>query len=229
MFGTKTKTRWLMGALALAGMTLTPQAAQAVLIGGVEFPQGAISFADSVVSFSGGGGGVDPFFQTTSAALGAPDYTPASCDPPALVCPSVTLGDGGSIVLRFTDNLLTGSGNSDFDLWIFEVGPDVEDTFVAISKDGINFIEVGKVFGATSGIDIDAFGFGTADQFAYVRLIDDTNEGQQSGTSTGADIDAVGAISTVPVVIEVPEPTTLGLLAGGLLLGGLTRTRRRTR
>lgn len=217
MFGMKTRTRWMLGALALAGMTLTPQAAKAVLIGGVEFPQGAISFADEVTAYSVGGGGVASANQNSSLAVGVPNG------------PFVSLGDGGSIILRFTNNLLTGSGNSDLDLWIFEVGPDVEDTFVAISKDGINFTDIGKVFGATSGIDIDAFGFGTGDQFAFVRLIDDTNEGQQSGASTGADIDAVGAISTVPVVIDVPEPASLGLLAGGLLLGGLTRTRRRAR
>ena len=114
MFGMKTKTGWILGALALAGVALTPQAAQAVLIGGVEFPQGAISFADEVTSYSVGGGGVAGGNQNSSLAVGAPNGA------------FVSLGDGGSIILRFTNNLLTGSGNSDLDLWIFEVGPDVE-------------------------------------------------------------------------------------------------------
>jgi hypothetical protein len=42
----------------------------------------------------------------------------------------VTLGRGGSLTLAFTDNVLTGGGTPAPDLYIFEVGPDVEDTFV---------------------------------------------------------------------------------------------------
>ncbi len=52
-----------------------------------------------------------------------------------------------------------------------------------------------KVYGSTGGLDIDAFGFAPGDRFRYVRLTDDTDEGQQDGISVGADIDAVGAIS----------------------------------
>ena len=57
-------------------------------------------------------------------------------------------------------------------------------------------VDIGKVFGATSGIDIDAFGFGPADEFRFVRLTDDPNEGETIGPLLGADIDAVGAISS---------------------------------
>ena len=56
-----------------------------------------------------------------------------------------------------------------------------------VSKDGQTFTNVGKVFGATAGIDLDAFGFGVADQFRFVRLTDDSNEGDQSGVTVGAD------------------------------------------
>lgn len=79
------------------------------------------------------------------------------------------------------------------------------------------------MFGSTAGIDIDAFGFGLASQFGYVRLTDDTNEGAQSGNTVGADIDAVGAISTV--VTQVPEPCGLALFATAMV--GVQRRRRR--
>jgi len=190
--------------------------------GGAEFPQGAISFADSLVSYTVGRGGVTAENKVPSRALGVPDSTAGSATH------SVTLGDGGNIVLEFIDNRLTGSGNNAFDIWIFEVGPDVEDTFIDISKDGVNWTSVGKVFGSTAGIDIDKFGFGTADLFRYIRLTDDTNEGDQVGPSAGADIDAVGAISTrtpPPPPSDVSEPSMLPLLFA-MIAGGWVTTRR---
>jgi hypothetical protein len=136
----------------------------------------------------------------------------------------VSLGRGGRLTLQFTDNLLTGSDDADLDLWIFEVGPDVEDTFVEISADGVIWFAVGSVFGTTSGIDIDAFGFGSTDTFGFVRLRDDPAEGGTSGASVGADIDAVGAISTIRTA---PEPAALALIAFGLAAVGYRRNRRR--
>jgi hypothetical protein len=201
----------LVGVVALCAAMISG-AAQAVLIGGVDFPQGAVSFADAVTSY-------DPVINSNQPsaphrvpenALGVPDY--AGVNSCGATCSFVSLGDGGSITLRFTDNALTGSGSNALDLWIFEVGPDVEDTFVEISKDGTAWSSVGKVGGATAGVDIDAFGFGLSDQFLFVRLRDDPLLDGQSGATVGADIDAVGAISTVQ--ISVPEPGTLALLAG---------------
>jgi hypothetical protein len=194
--------------------------------GGTDFPQGAISFADAVIGYAPGMVGTGPTEPHRGAfnALGLPNYAWDNSCASQAECTFVSLGDGGSITLRFTDNLLTGSGNNQKDLWIFEVGPDIEDTFVEISKNGVDWTPVGKVFGSTAGIDIDAYGFGTADQFAYVRLTDDTLLDGQSGATVGADIDAVGAISTVPAV---PEPETWAMLLAGLGLFGFAARRRK--
>lgn len=162
---------------------------------GIEFPGGSSSFADKVVSYEptfGSGSAPTGKWLDSSQTLGVPNYTGGSNGDNA-----ASLGGGGRITLQFIDNALTGSNNDEEDLYIFEIGPRVEDTFVEISKDGINFVSVGKVFGSTASIDIDSFGFTAADRFYFVRL---TDAGSQTGTgSIGADIDAVGAISSIPV------------------------------
>lgn len=208
--------------LALAAI----QPAYAIDIGGVDFPQGAVSFADEVVSyhpaFGGGAVPTDPH-QGAFNALDIPDYAGDNSCASQAACTFVSLGDGGRLIVRFTDNVLTGSDSSAFDLWIFEIGPDVEDTFVDVSSDGIDWTSVGTVTGSTRGIDIDAFGFSTASALRFVRLTDDTLLDGQSGATVGADIDAVGAISTRQVTI-VPEPATWAMLILGFgMIGGTMR------
>jgi hypothetical protein len=198
--------------LIVAGFVVTTNA-DAATFGGIEFPGGAASFADVVVDYSPviKSGEPDAAHLVSAEALGIPDYTSG---------PGVdyfSLGVGGSINQQIKDNYLSGSGNSDDDLWIFEIGPDVEDTFVEISKNNSEWFSVGKVTGSTKGIDIDFFGYGVLDFFSFVRLTDDTNEGGQTGITVGADIDAVGAISSAPPVNPVPVPAAVWLFGTALI------------
>jgi hypothetical protein len=224
----------------------------------VELPGGDLSFADELVSLSGGlvadPDGISsvlfpgllrfppgttvplPLARNGAMALGVPDTTLQAVQTCGLSfesgnpdwvpgCNSVSLGVGGSLTIRFTDNFLTGDGTSALDLWIFETGPDIEDTFVAISRNGSDWLSVGSVGGSTSGVDIDFFGFGPGDLFSFVRLTDDPLEGELDGATVGADIDAIAAISTIPV----PVPGAAWLLLSGFgVLAALRRGHRRS-
>jgi len=198
--------------------------ASAIVYGGVDFPDGAASFADAVVDYSPAINGGQPTapYRDDFEALRIPDYTSG----PGI--DYVSLGSGGSITLQFTDNSLTGSGDDGDDLWVFEIGGDIEDTFVEISKNNIDWFNVGKVTGSTQGIDIDLYGFDALDFFSFVRLTDDPNEGNTTGNTVGADIDALGAITSAPPVDipAVPVPAAFWLF-GTALVGFIGISRRR--
>lgn len=116
-------------------------------------------------------------------AIGTPDYT--SPFAPGFI----SLGCDGPVVLQFTDNILVDIEGPD--LYIFEVGPAVEVTRLAISYDGEQWIEVGKIEGARADVDIPPF-VEAGDVFYYVRL---TNAGKSChGRTPDADIDAVAAV-----------------------------------
>ncbi|MFG0290518.1 MAG: GEVED domain-containing protein [Rhodopirellula sp. JB044] len=172
------------------------------------FPLGAISFADSVVdSETVFGPDVEASFTDSEAALGSPDCYGVSDTDPENGLFTFSLGSGGSAVFAFDDNLLTGSssnpdavmgvGDGIDDLVIFETGIP-ERVRVEISRDGTTYFNVGEIFGLDNTIDLDAFGFGLSDRFSYVRLTDLSPSGTNNFGPGGADIDAVGAISTVP-------------------------------
>lgn len=173
---------------------------------GITFPGGDASFADQVVLFLPGDG-VAGDYDDPLDALGPPDYSGSTG--------AVSLGNFGTLILRFTDNALTTSGNSNLDLHIFEVGNVVETFNLSISVDNINWIDLGNLSGQPTSVDIDGFaGVVAGAEYTYVRLIDVAPD-QTGSPFSEADIDAVGAISSVPR--SVPEPGTLALLMVGLL------------
>lgn len=195
--------------------------ASVVTYGGAEFSSTNIDFADIMVSYNPlpdvngdlpNTGSNDP-----NAALGAADYVTSG---PYYV----SLGVGGSLTLGFSGKYLTGSGNVENDLWIFEIGTP-EAVTVSISKDGNNWFNLGQVKAipnvAAIGIDIDSFGYGLDQFFSYVRLTDVANDAEtlcSTGSSycfVGADIDAVGITS----VTSVPVPATIWLF--GSVLSGI--------
>jgi hypothetical protein len=166
----------------------------------VNFPGGTISFADKVVLYEPSFGGYPPTtseYTNTNFVLGPPDCTYSDTSN------ALSLGGGGRVTFQFLDNVLTGSGDNTADLYIFEIGKSFanagnESTSVEISANGIDFVSVGSVPGGTSGIDIDSLGFTPSDSFYYVRLTDTSGITARSAY-IGADIDAIGAVSTRPL------------------------------
>src|SRR5690606_10187966 len=81
------------------------------------------TFADAIIEYVAG----CPTNQDTfpESTLGVSDYDENNGDT------YLYLGEGGYVKLRFTNNVLTNSGSSDDDLYVFEIGPLVEDCTLA--------------------------------------------------------------------------------------------------
>ncbi len=159
---------------------------------GIVFPLGATSFADQLVDYRVGQPRPKAKERRGENALGPPDFEKAGDGR------ATTLGCSGTLILRFDDNVLVDQPGDD--LHIFEVGKDVEPTYVAISKDGSDWIDLGAIGGGTASLDIA----GVADAgmaYRYVRLVDDGVDCK--GRWPGADIDAVGAIGAA-MLLQIP-------------------------
>lgn len=195
----------------------------------IEFPLGTVSFADELVAFTPGLqfepqlGVFQPLpqFRDGTNTLGVPDMTTqqfidCTVFSTTETCRFASLGNLGSLTVRFTDNRLTPDGSDAADLWVFVAGP-VDPAFVDVSRDGTDWLQVGNL-GLSNGVDLDASGLQPGDLFAFVRLRDAPG-GQSSGATLGADVDAIGAISTT----VVPVPAAGWLLASGLVLLGAGR------
>ena len=142
----------------------------------VYLPLGNLSFADAVFSFQPG----KPNGRTPQKCLG-----PAQGNASALL-DCAGLGVGGIITLFFENNSITDVNGPD--IYVFEIG-EIEPTNLEISKNGNDWIDVGKIEGGTAFVDIKDF-VKPGETFNYVRF---TDLFTQSGLP-GADIDAVAAI-----------------------------------
>ena len=206
--------------------------ASPITVGGILFPGGVASFADAVISYNPGPGvGVSgsQVFNNPLAVLGLPNYN-GNTGAASLGAANPSVPTSAELIIQFTDNSLTTSGNSSADLHIFEVGAVVERFFVAISQDGLSWIELGSVLGQPTSIDIDAFtgaGVVLGAQSSFVRLRDDPTVSGSGFPFAEADIDAIGAISSAAAVNAVPEPATVTLFGAGLGALALARRRRR--
>ncbi|HEX3313446.1 MAG TPA: hypothetical protein VHR72_01090 [Gemmataceae bacterium] len=150
-------------------------------------------WADAVVSFKMGSPAATRSINPW-AAVGKPDYkiVEGAEDESSFVA----LGHGGELILEFIDNVLVDGPGPD--LVIFEIGNAVEPTDVAVSEDGKTWIEVGRAAGSKAAIDIGPF-VKPEQRFRFVRLTDG-KAGFSNGSSwPGADIDAVGALNSLPV------------------------------
>ena len=154
--------------------------------GEVMFPMGDVSFADAVEGYSSGEPSPVDNHGDPATALGVPDF--AEHDNGGYV----SLGCAGELVLNFEDNALVDVAGSD--LYVFEVGPDVEPMALAVSGDGQEWVRVGKVSGGKAEIDLAPYVSADA-SFRYVKLVD-LKSGCDAKKTPGADIDAVGAIGS---------------------------------
>ena len=142
----------------------------------VYLPLGNLSFADSVVAFQPG----RPSGRTPEKGLG-PAQGNAN-----VITDCAVLGIEGVMTLFFKDNAILDVNGPD--IYVFEIG-EIEPTNLEISKNGQEWINVGKIEGGTAFVDIKDY-VKPGETFNYIRFSDlDTQSGQP-----GADIDAVAAI-----------------------------------
>lgn len=151
--------------------------------GEVRLPLGDLSFADEIVSFRKGEPAAAEEHSIPEEVLASPNYK-ASVDDEYL-----TLGCGGELIIRFIDNALGDVEGPD--IFVFEIGPAVESTSLAISKDGKNWIAVGTISGGVAAIDIKGKA-NPFDTYSFLKLVD--TRATCFGEWPGADIDAIAAI-----------------------------------
>jgi hypothetical protein len=110
--------------------------------------------------------------------------------PDRLTC----LGRGGELVVDFGDRrVVDGPGP---DLVVIELGY-FEPVRVAVSEDGKSWVDVGSTQAHWGELDLAHADAGDR-SFRFVRLRDAESTRSRDMNSPGADVDAVGALHTIP-------------------------------
>jgi len=172
-----------------------------------------VRFAESVKAYEPGDPAPDRVVADPRTALGPPDYVVDEQAAPR----AVSLGNGGTLVLRFG-----GAGLGDApgpDLFVFEIGAP-EALEIALSEDGETWRDLGRVPGGAMAIDV-APAVREGEAFHLVRLRDVRGEGPpaydaahngaiESEAFAGVDIDAVGVRAGEIRRIVVASPVLFG-------------------
>ena len=169
--------------------------ANAEEFGGIEFPHGEDSFAESVTNYELNDNtdvetGTDEPFDDPSRAIGPPDNKGVALGN------APDEGTSGELIVAFDSNRLINIEGDD--LYIFEIGPQAEKSIIAISTDGEEWVDIGMIEGSTRSLDLANFPeIPDNAAYRYVRLRDFPNGKSSGGPFGGPDIDSVGAIGSI--------------------------------
>ncbi len=159
-----------------------------------------ISYADSIVYYDPGalgentGGEPHKKYQNTNNALGKPDCSAYNDTG------FVSLGNGGTLIIKFSDNILVNGPGPD--LQIFEVGSD-ENVNVWVSRDNKIYIPLKKHNDSGYLFNFDVQAEKSYD-YRYVKIrdvYDDSIVPDSTDEAAGADIDAVSALNTAKRIV----------------------------
>ena len=155
-------------------------------------PMIEIAWADSVIHYDPGamgentGNEPDIRYRNPNLALGPPDHSDSTFG-------TVALGNGGTLILQFRDNILYDGSGPDLCFWM----PDssAEEAVVFISRDGRSFSRAGTVSSDQPLLDIRSAA--KAGQFyTFIKIRDNVFQGATDTPDQGADIDAACALHT---------------------------------
>jgi len=155
----------------------------------IVLPAGRYSFADSVIMYDPGARGKgtgdepDARFQHPEEALGTPEVSNDSG--------FVSLGRGGTLILKFIDNSLIDEPGPD--LCIFIRKQENESALVWVSKKGDFFQYVGTVDKDNPFIDLKSSV--SRGLYQYVKIKDAYENSSPGIPDLGVDIDAVSAVN----------------------------------
>ena len=177
------------------------------MVGGTVYAIGGDPHGDAVISYIPGPGVVAPN-DIPAKGLGASDGI------------FVSLGNGGSIIIGFTDNVVVDGPGADLDVIEVAFG-DPENAAVSVSNGGA-FVGVGTAVGlGSTTFDISATGLGFVNRVKLVDLPPNT----PSSSTAGFDLDAVTALNSVAGVdtsmcnFTGPVNVVVGTAAGEVLHG----------